>query len=175
MKKLIFTIVLSMSGIGAFAQDIDFGVKAGVNFANFSGKNNSSETTTGFYLGGFAEIDISEKFQVQPELLYSSEGASFKVGDNDPTVSFLRLPIMAKYMIYENLDLVAGPQLGVMLDDKNFDFNTFDLGLGTGLAYELDNGLGFDLRYNFGFMNLSKDEGVTLNQNNLMFGLNYEF
>lgn len=158
------------------AQDIDFGAKAGLNLASFGGDNDGTEGAIGFYIGGFVEFDINDKFQIQPELLFSQEGAQLEQDDDgELAFSYLRLPIMAKYMVADGLDIVAGPQIGFMIDDADADVETFDFGVGVGLAYELESGIGFDVRYNLGLSNLSKVDGFDINQNNLMLGVNYAF
>lgn len=59
------------------AQDIKFGVKAGINLANDTGEgefDTGSSLKAGIHLGGVAQLSISEKFGVQGELLYSMQG-----------------------------------------------------------------------------------------------------
>lgn len=66
----------------------------------------------GFHVGGFAEIKLSDKFVFQPELLYSSQGdkesASFSEDgftenfDTTNKISYLNIPLMAKYYVASN-------------------------------------------------------------------------
>ena len=48
------------------------------NFATLGGDTEDLDGLTSFHVGGVAEISFSEKFSVQPELLYSAQGASFE-------------------------------------------------------------------------------------------------
>ena len=78
MKKIILTVVVVFAFSFANAQETRFGVKAGVDLASvkvkvpeisFLGTVLSPETTvtdseTGFYVGGFATIGISDKFLI---------------------------------------------------------------------------------------------------------------
>lgn len=53
----------------ANAQEAKFGVKGGVDFASMRFEFNSAsstETETGFYIGGLVDVAVSEKFHVQP-------------------------------------------------------------------------------------------------------------
>lgn len=55
------------------------GAKAGLNFSNLTGDDADLDGRTSFHLGLIAEIMFSEKFGIQPEVLYSAQGA--KEGD----------------------------------------------------------------------------------------------
>jgi hypothetical protein len=58
------------------AQSIRFGAKAGVNFASVGGEDVPNlEGKTGFHIGGLVEILFTEKLGIQPEILYSTQGA----------------------------------------------------------------------------------------------------
>lgn len=80
---------------------------------------------------------------------------------------------MGKYYVTEGLSLQAGPQIGFLLsakgkteasamglsieeeEDVKDEFKGLDFGLNFGAGYELENGLGFDVRYNLGLSNIS--------------------
>ena len=171
MKKIILSILAVASFGIANAQDIKFGVKAGANFSNLTG-DADTDGITSFYVGGLADFTISEKFHVQPELLYSMEGGE------DAEISYLRIPIMAKYYLMEGFNLQAGPVVGfkVGADDNIDEFTTStDFGLGLGAAYELASGLFFDARYNFGLSNISDVDGFDVGTSAFQVGLGYRF
>lgn len=92
----------------------------------------------GFQLGGFAKIGLSEKLYVQPELLYSLQGAKFDlelsniiqpVNDSDPLFSegslksnqqesnFI-LPVMLQYYLADKFLVEFGPQLDFLFHTK---------------------------------------------------------
>ncbi|SHG64733.1 hypothetical protein SAMN05444481_10671 [Flavobacterium frigidimaris] len=82
MKKIILAAVLFMATSATIqAQLLKIGVKAGVNFANqtgdasFSGIDYSKDGITSYHAGLIAEVKLLEKFSIQPELLYSTQGA----------------------------------------------------------------------------------------------------
>src|SRR5690606_29392385 len=120
MKKLSITFVI-LFGFSQLmvvqAQDIKFGAKAGLNLANMSGDVEDNSIKLGLHIGGMAEIKISETFAVQPELLYSAQGAKFS--DGSLALNYLVLPVMAKFSVTENLTLEAGPQFGYLLSAKD--------------------------------------------------------
>jgi hypothetical protein len=146
MKKITIITVLAIFSfsINAHSQnsDLGYGLKAGANYSKFSADSDSDgsdldfyKRKVGFYLGGFLNVDLSNKFQFQPELLFALEGTSFEreveTTDNgfesNPTVSdfesdindyTIAAPLVIRYLITETLFLEAGPQLAYVLDRK---------------------------------------------------------
>lgn len=180
MKKLLLLAAIAVFGMtSANAQDgIGFGVKLGVNVASLGGDSygvgSSLGSRTSFHVGGLAEIPLSEKFALQPELLYSSEGSDWSIGNSDALkLDYIRVPILAKYYIIEGLSAEAGPVLGVLIsadsdgNDVKDNFNTFDAGIGVGASYRLDMGVFFSLRYNKGLMNVNDTDADFSNQSNV--------
>ncbi len=142
-KKVVFSAAFFafLSSTGT-AQETRFGVKGGLNYSSIVG-----DLTDGLKFrfsghgGIFLEIDFSEKFKLQPELVYSSQGFQFStdlaaiqnggaVGeDNDfrtnVQLNFITVPILGKFALNEKLDLEFGPQFGFLLNQvtkiKNLD------------------------------------------------------
>ncbi|HLA55507.1 MAG TPA: porin family protein [Flavobacterium sp.] len=182
MKKIILSALAIFAFGFANAQDkggsdssITFGVKAGVQNTNFTGDDADTDAKTSFYVGGLVDFTVSESFHVQPELLYSMEGA-----DNDLGISYLRIPIMAKYYVMEGLSLQAGPEvafkIGTEEDGLDEITKSTDFGLGIGAGYELSNGLMFDLRYNMGLSSIYDGDGdVDIKNSGIALGLGYRF
>lgn len=185
MKKQMLILVACLSfSIASFAQDgksagsgmaddIRFGPKAGVAFTNFTG-DADTDGKTGFYVGAFADISISEKFHVQPEVLYSSEGA------DDAGIDYIRIPVMAKYYVAEGFNLQAGPSFGFKVATENdaMDESTksMDFGLGLGGAYDLPMGLVIEARYNLGLSNVYDGDGdFNYKNSGFQIGLGYKF
>ncbi len=176
-------LALALTSAVSFAQsDLKFGVKAGVNFSNFTGDDVESDGGTGFYVGGLLDLPVGASFHIQPEVLYSMEG-----GDGS-SLSFLRIPIMAKYYVTESINVQAGPSLGfkVAAEDDFTDEITksMDVGLGFGLAYEMYSGLFLDLRYTLGLTNIGDEQGLQdwggtgneeIKTTNFQIGLGYRF
>ena len=57
---------------------LKFGVKGGVNFANYTGGDISGvdfKTITSYHMGAVMELKVFENFAIQPELLYSTQGS----------------------------------------------------------------------------------------------------
>lgn len=185
MKKLLLVTALAVFGFSNVnAQDIKFGVKGGLNFANLSGDNTSNlEPVTAFNFGVMSEIAITDKFSFQPELMYSGQGFSFKNDDNPVALSYINLPLIGKYYVYNGLSLEAGPQIGYLIGadydgvDLKDDYKKLDFGANVGLGYKLDNGINFGVRYNLGLSNINDVQGDSdkIKNNVLQVSLGYFF
>jgi len=196
MKKVLSLVaVLALLSTATFAQ-VKFGAKVGTNISNISmssdaGFSLDTKSRVGFLVGGFAKFELSEAFAIQPELMFAQYG--YKVDmeffgetiSGTETANYLAIPVMAKYY-FGGFNLQAGPQLGFLMsanaeadgetEDTKGDYNSIDLGLSFGAGYDLEMGLGFDLRYNTGLTNIAKDaEGVTVKNNAIQIAVNYTF
>lgn len=167
MKKFLFTAFIMIMGSTAMnAQGFNFGAKAGVNFASLSGDDVDLEGRTGLHLGVLAEFMLSEEFAVQPELIYSAQGASEE--DYSLQLDYISIPVMAKYYVLEGLSIEAGPQFAFNINSKEKfedetvdleDVKSIDFGAGLGLGYKLSN-IFFQGRYVFGFSDIFEDVDV---------------
>ncbi|HEX6193995.1 MAG TPA: porin family protein [Chitinophagaceae bacterium] len=185
MKKLVLifsaTIFLTLSN---HAQQVHFGLKAGVNFAKLSQEPEADyEMKTGVHVGGLAHIHISDQFAVQPELMYSTQGTKFEnlVAKRD----YLNIPVLAQFMFGEGFRLQTGPQVGFLISAKNKNgdtetevndyLETVDFAWVIGTSYLFPGGIGIDARYNHGLSDVYEDN--TIKQNNRVFqvGLFYQF
>ncbi len=173
--------IFAFSG-AALAQtpDIKLGAKAGLNVANLSGADDT-KAKMGFHVGALAEIFINEKFAVQPEILYSSQGAKGKgEGNVKFDLDYINIPIMAKYYVMEGLSVQAGPQIGFVVKaeaggiDVKDGVNTVDFGLNLGAGYELPMGVFADLRYDLGFNKVYK-EGKSIKNGVFQLSVGYKF
>jgi opacity protein-like surface antigen len=169
MKKVLLITVISIIGFtNAQAQDVEFGAKLAINYANLYGDydGDDSGVTSLINFGVMSEIHINEKFSFQPEIMYSMQGFSTGNGDDDlVNLNYLNVPLMGKYYITKGFSVEAGPQIGFLLsakndgDDVKSSFKGLDLGVNFGLGYKLENGLNFGARYNLGVSNINDVDG----------------
>ncbi len=168
MNKFSFVIVAaglvvsSLFSMQAVAQ-ISFGVKAGATFSNFKG-DMAEESKTGLVVGGLAAYNFTEKISAQLELLYTQAGARENGGSYD--FSYINVPLVARYNVWNGLNVETGPQIGFLLSAKTKNssgnktdikhlLNTTDFAWVIGAAYELPNGAGAGIRYTPGFSDIS--------------------
>ena len=171
MKKGFLVVVLFILGISTSqAQLLKFGVKGGLNFANYTGGDVDGfdfKSITSYHAGVVAEIKIFENFALQPELLYSTQGSELEgFGEQVKNeLGYLSLPVLAKfYLTKDKLSLELGPQASVLVSERNEvdagDSNTFDFAVAGGLSYKITNGLFVSGRYAAGLTEPKKDADV---------------
>ena len=192
MKKQVLLIAIAIFSFGVMnAQEIKFGAKAGVNFASIGGDNTDGvEGLTGFHIGGLVEILFTEKFGIQPEIVYSAQGASLEqvaanvTATQKTKLDYINVPILGKYYITNALSVEAGPQIGFLasanaetevsngtdvpdVDIKDVTSST-DFAIAAGASYRLPMGVFFSARYNIGISDIN-DTSLTnaSNQNNV--------
>lgn len=200
MKK----IILTAAAVAAFgftnAQEVKFGVKAGLNIANLGGDFEENSSLIGFQIGGLAEIKLSDSFAIQPELLFSAQGTKFEESDEFGSyeekikLSYLNIPIMAKYYVAPKFSIEAGPQIGFLLSAKSEGEETFegetetfdedikedvkslDFGVNFGLGFDFSENLSAGVRYNIGLSNVFDDsDDFKVNNSVFSLALGYKF
>ncbi|MFO7674302.1 MAG: porin family protein [Lutibacter sp.] len=184
MKKIILVAVIAISSFVGVNAQTSFGAKAGLNVANLSGDVTDNEALIGFNLGVFAEIALADSFYLQPELLYSTQGAKFSESgiDADLNLNYIIIPLMFKYDVANRFYLEAGPQLGFLVlaevldQDVKDEFESVDFGANFGLSYGFTEKLFAQARYNIGLSNIAKDSGNDKISNTVLsFSLGYKF
>ncbi len=131
MKIRILTLaaVFTLTAMAASAQHFKIGVKAGADLHKIDGQSFKDQFSYGYHLGGFADIGLTEKWGIQPELLFSqvnvdtsSSFSSVYKFDNVSKVQlkYLKIPLLLNFSPNPFVTLQAGPQFGIMMDkDKN--------------------------------------------------------
>ena len=140
MKKLLFAVMV-LTGTFAQAQKTQFGVKAGVDLASIKVKvagTTATASETGFFVGGFATLGISDKFAVQPELLYVA------ISDSN----FFSLPVLAKYTFAEKFSALVGPSFNYFSDAEE---DKFKVNIDLGATYDITENIDVNAKYSLGF------------------------
>lgn len=173
MKKLALVLFAGISFATAHAQ-VQFGVKAGANLATQTGSDaGSSKTLFNVNAGAFVRLPIAPHMGIQPELVYSGQGASYDVSNGTlrEHANYLNVPILFKWSHPLGPYLETGPQIGFLLsaksslngnstDAKNA-YNTSDFAWVFGVGYKIPRSpVGIDLRYNLGIANV-EDRNTT--------------
>ena len=128
MKKVCFLVfaVLIFSAFRIQAQSFHLGIKAGTNLSQISGRSFDDGFQWGFSVGAFAELNVTSKWGIQPEVLFSqtkTQTASnfnevFDEGFNSTSVSlnYLSIPILLSYRLIPVLSIQVGPQFGILMN-----------------------------------------------------------
>lgn len=167
-KLLMVASMLLFSCTLANAQ-ISIGPKAGINVSNLSGSSITDVKTkalVGFHVGGFVAIRLGG-FVIQPELLYSTQGAKVDSATTSENlkINYFNVPVMLKYITHSGLYLETGPQLGFRTSakfgsvDRKETIKSSDFSWGAGLGYQKKK-LGIGARYNIGISKLGDASNV---------------
>lgn len=181
---------------------ISFGVKGGYSLSSMKLFDDKLDSKSYFYAGILAEQPISPKFGVQAEVLYTQLGGKISypitiqntqgsLGNMNYTYSLtqIQVPISAKYYIIPNLSASAGMNIGFNISTKeeassritgtekrNYDgVKTLNLFPFLGAEYKLSNKFFVDAKYNFNFIEISKNNTLPMKVGFLQAGLGYKF
>ncbi len=167
MKKLILIASILLS-CGAFAQETQFGIKAGMVYNADKGVVKSATSTyeekgegsVGFQAGAMVRIKTGGLY-IQPELLYTSfkneydtpNGESFEIGKRR-----LDVPVsIGKTFVADLIQVQIGPVFSYYFEDdislsdiEDAEQDDFNVGFQIGTGVNIKN-FNIDLRYEFGF------------------------
>jgi opacity protein-like surface antigen len=167
MKRIFLFTLLIFAFCFSNAQ-IRYGAEAGLNLANVQNDGVDHKARTGYRLGGFVQVPLTDNWVLRPALQYSLKGfrqpATQFNGEATVSLHYLTLPLLLGYQPTKDLTILLGPEAGVLAsataksDAGNNDlsniYRKFDLGVDLGLNYLLSKRIGLDLRYNYGFKDL---------------------
>ena len=195
MKKIILAIAILIT-LSSNAQKINFGIKAGLNMAMLTGsKDQIMSSTNGFFAGALLEFKILEKIALQPELLFSEQGAEFQsknlTSSTTMKADYLIVPIMVKYYLKRGLFLEAGPQAGFLISAKQDvenritntstsenikdDTKVFDMSANVGIGYDIFDKVVTQIRYCIGITNTSTLENTDIKNVVFQLSVGYKF
>jgi hypothetical protein len=166
MKRIILKvlpIVCIAFSSGVFAQGIGIGIKAGANFANQQITDISTDSRTGFHGGAYLTLAFSEKWAIQPEVLFSSKGSEIPNLNEVAQLDYFSIPVLLRWKPIGLISFHAGPQFSNLLsavdksgDSIKEDFKSSDFGLAMGAGVHLPLGINGGLRYVLGFTDVGE-------------------
>ncbi|MCP9200750.1 PorT family protein [Gramella sp. GC03-9] len=201
MKKTVLLVAIAILGfsLNTQAQEYwNFGVKGGVNFTNMTSDGfEDNNSRTGFHIGLLAEIPVSDRFSIQPEALYSTQGTEATrvfFGDRitgEYQLDYIQVPLIAKFYIIDGLALEAGPSFNFLVEEE-YDFesnsinletdselaDTFEFGGAFGASYKFNNGFFVNGRYVQGFTDVFDSDSFdddAIKNNGFQLGVGFQF
>lgn len=178
---ILISIVLSLSYITVNAQRM--GIKAGFNLSNLGTIDASNnEMITGFNMGFFGKMPMSNFIAIQPELYITTKGAAVSYnsilmdGIARFNLTYLEIPVLCVINITDILNVHAGPYVSYLLNGKvknessitlfNFeenidanDYNRIDAGIAIGAGIDI-GAISVGARYNFGLTKVGKEQTI---------------
>ena len=190
MNKISLVVLILATGAAVFAQSPKFGLKAGLNvskLSNVPGLNWNNRI--GLNAGALAHIHITPQLALQPEVVYSGQGAKYTIDGQEHTLGldYINIPLQLQYMFDNGFRIQTGPQVGFLVDTKDKrgdqetgfftseDFKNVDAAWSFGLGYLTYSGLGIDGRYNLGISNINNTGTAKVHNNVIQIGLFYLF
>jgi hypothetical protein len=198
MKKFILAIALAcITFVSTYGQGkIDFGITGGLLTSNtdigikaigISLLDIDAINEVGFYVGILIDIEATEKFHVQPEVTYGSTN----------NLSFIYLPVMAKYYVAPKFNIMAGLQFtfssnlnaikqsiqdieDVLGTNANIDdvLNTFGVDFSFGAGFDITNNFRVQAKYALPLTDIYKGPlggALNIKNANLQVGVVYMF
>ena len=183
------TLATILMAVTVSAQHVNIGIKAGLNIYNISSDDNSAyDSKVGFNLGLLGHMHLTEHLAIQPEILYSGQGAKFTSAgvDYKSNLSYINIPVLFQYMFDNGFRIEAGPQLGILISAKSKandvetdikdQVKSIDFGLGVGVSYvHPTSGFGVDARYNLGLSNINETGTINSKNRGIKIGVFYIF
>ena len=175
MKKVLLYTLLS-TPLFALSQ---FGLKAGVNFADVTGASSiNSSSQSGFMIGAFLAPASKGLLSSRTEIVYSKQGYNFETSTKSGNVDldYLLIPQLMGINITKLIQLQVGFQMAFLLNAKADTvssngmsgsypsvmdyYNKFDYGFALGGEIHPFKGLLVGARYNISLGKLYKDLGT---------------
>jgi len=135
----IFIVLLSVNLNAQGLLPIRYGIKVGTNFANITSTGNEGVPNTdnsvmmGVAGGFYMEIPLSDKFYINPELIYSQKGTSFNYNythnydinnrynystKNVLKLAYVELNPTISYKANDKIALNIGPSVSFLIQEK---------------------------------------------------------
>ena len=165
MKKLASILTIAFLTIATSAQSlipVKYGIKVGLNFSNLNitpaidgVKPTDNSSQMGIAAGFIVHIPLSDKWFINPEVLYSQKGASFNYAfthdyelnqrdeyktTNPLTLSYVELNPTISYKATDKLALNFGPSVSFLIGE-DYDYTQDPVRDITNTAHILTDGL----------------------------------
>jgi len=178
--SLLLIFIMNTSTNAQDSNPVRFGFKGGINFSNlYTEDDASSKMRTGFNVGIFTKLPITNYIAIQPEIYYTTKGAeitynnAFVTGTAGFHLNYIEVPLMIVGNITKYFNVHAGPYAAFLINGKvknesnvdlfNFednlnkdDYNTFEAGVAIGAGIDL-KAVSLGVRYNHGLTNVGKE------------------
>lgn len=205
MNKLGILTAFLLFSLSFYGQVFKVGLLAGLSGSQVEGDGYGGYNKLGFIVGGFANVEHSEKISTQLDMYFINKGSQknpkTSEGDVDAfklNINYVEMPFAIRYH-YKKFIFETGLYYSVFLNysmsdefgdltDKPFPFKKYDFGGFLGLNYKINEHIIFNLRSKNSFVpvrdfqNLDQQIGILnklLNRGwynlDLNFTLRYQF
>jgi hypothetical protein len=189
LAAILFTGIASAQHSDSPVGHVNIGIKGGLNVSNIHADDGSEyDYRIGYHFGLLGHIHLGNHFAIQPEILFSSQGAKYTF-ENETTnynLDYINVPVLFQYMFNGGFRIEAGPQVGFLArakyinnsgtsDEKDY-IEPIDWALCFGMSYvHPSSGFGVDARFNMGLSNIDKNTSVVSTNRGFQAGVFYIF
>ena len=197
MKRNIFLFAFILFFIASSnGQSINYGLSIGANLTNMKGNGIKNSFSAGWFGGGFARIDLSEKWNLKPELLFNYANNKkatnfinyYNINGNAQAseqikLSYINVPVLIGYKVSKLLTINVGPQYSflvyddenLVLSDKAVAVKRNDIGILAGVQVNVEN-VRFFANYVAGVANVNNiDDRYKWYNRQVFIGMNFNF
>src|SRR5688572_25544843 len=127
MKAKLLPLLAALLLSQVMMAQFHLGAKAGANIFKVDGKSFNDEFRYGYHVGGFMEVRLSNKFILQPEVMFNQYSTSvdssfqnvyhnaFNSSQSSVKLNYLSIPLLLNYKLVGSfLSLQAGPQFSIL-------------------------------------------------------------
>ncbi|MDR0194520.1 MAG: PorT family protein [Myroides sp.] len=176
MKKLLLALLL-LAGISqTYAKEktrrINPGIRGGWSLSNVT--NTGGDYRTNFYLGVQLPIRLAKFYELQPELVYSRQGANNAVdrayfsnsyqGKDDLTLDYIDINVINKFH-FGRVNLQVGPGLAIHTSSNESNITPIDLTFNFGIGIDITKRLGVEARWMPGIVDINDSGDYYYNGN----------
>jgi len=205
IRVCLAVVLILISSVSAMAIEISgVGIKAGLNFARFSGPDVEAEWKNRMALvgGAFFTLKLNNFLAIQPEILYSQKGPKWDAPLEGQAfvgtvkLDYLEIPLLVKILIPVGANsairpnLFAGPYFGFKMSAKlkytwgaTSEERTIDVIKSTDSGYVFGGGFDFvvgngkitlDVRYGMSFSTIATDSTMKNQTISAMIGYSFK-
>jgi len=169
MKNLLRVLILLAYSVVSAQPEFTPGIRAGVNFAKVS--DTELGYKTGFYAGASAGIKFNKVYTLQPEIMFSAQGAKgdYEFDQNgineirhaDVSLQYVCVGVINKFEFADRISVMVGPSIDILVDKNVAVHNDLDISIVGGLGCRIIGGLGAEFRVKKGFVSTLANSDYT--------------
>ncbi len=154
--SLVFALLFTATAWAQPSSHAGMGIKAGGQWSTLLTSDVTYTSIPGGLAGVYFPFLAAKRFELQPELLLSYQGANLQRSEQEPAklrMLYIHLPLCAKLFLTNELNLQGGLQaakcISATMEDATAtdEFRPVDVGFIAGLGLDLRNGFDLTARY----------------------------
>jgi len=173
--RTVFLFVLFVVSISGYGQEFKVGIKGGANISTLGveAAADMNQSRRGYHVGFSCSWD-TQTFGLQPELLYSTQGGEVSIPSltYEEQYDYISVPVTLKFYTGKGFNVHFGPYFAILVNatqrenpgnienDISAFINSTDYGAFAGVGYDLDMGLNFEIRYNYGLTDVDSQQNI---------------